>query len=129
MFILLGLYSMAQTMITCQDKAATLDGLFSIYYVFNEVLFDYLKAYYNVSQEPGMDQTLMLLTLNIPLYSLPGLNVRMPDKPLTIRLLDKDTGPIYGEVKQKLTHTLKNNDTEFYGNEEEFQGVQKDSLS
>ena len=37
----------------------------------------------------------MLLTLDIPSYDLQDLNIKIADKPLTRRILDKGTGPIW----------------------------------
>ena len=46
----------------------------------------------------------MLLTSDIPNYSLPGVNVKIPDKPLSIGILEEDIGLIYGELKQTCKH-------------------------
>ena len=42
-------------------------SLFLVYYMFNKILLDYMKAYHQILQEQDMEQTLMLLTLDIPL--------------------------------------------------------------
>ena len=47
----------------------------------------------------------------IPSYDLLGLNVKIADKPLTRRILDKDTGLIYGEHEHTLTNMVKNVDS------------------
>ena len=44
-----------------------MDGLFSMYYVFSKVLFDYLKAYHHISPETGMEMSQMYLTLDTPI--------------------------------------------------------------
>ena len=67
----------------------------------------------NFSQS-RMQQTLMLLTSDVPFYDLPCLNVKILDKPLRRWILDKDSGPIYGNVKQNLIDIAKNQNTEFY---------------
>ena len=45
-----GPYYLAQIMLTCQDNAAAVD---SLYYLFNKILFDYLKTY-KISPKPDM---------------------------------------------------------------------------
>ena len=91
-------------MLSFQDTVAITYSLFNMYYVFNKILFDYLKTSHQISPEPGMQQTLMLLTSNIPLYDFLGLNDKILDKPLTRKILDKDTGSIYSKHKQTLTY-------------------------
>ena len=58
-----------------------MDGLFSVYKVFNKIVFDYLKAYHLLSPKPDRKQVLMLLTLAIS-YDLPGLDIKIPENPL-----------------------------------------------
>ena len=45
--------------------------------------FDYLKAYHQISEEPEMEKTLMLLISDIPSYYLLGLNFKIPEKALS----------------------------------------------
>ena len=59
-------------MLTYKNNTATIDGLFSMYYVLNEVLFNYLKAYHQILPEQDSEQALMLITLYINLHHLPG---------------------------------------------------------
>ena len=42
----------------------------------------------------------MCLTSVMTSYNLPGLNVKILDKPLRGRILDENMGPIYGELRQ-----------------------------
>ena len=48
-------------MFTCQGNAGAMDGLFSMYFVFNKILFNYLKIYHQISSKPEVEQALMLL--------------------------------------------------------------------
>ena len=72
----------------------------------------------------------MLLTSDIPSRDLQGLNVKIQEKPLSTRMLDIESGPINCEFVQTLTYMVKNHDTEFYRNEEEweFNGLKETSL-
>ena len=92
----------------------------------------FLKVYYHISPEPEMEQALMLMTSNIPSYNLPGLNVKIPDKSLSRRKLEKDTGPIYCKPEQTLTYMSQHEFTELYRSiyrsKEEFQWAQRDFL-
>ena len=65
---------------------------------------------------------LALLTLAMPSYGLPGLNVKIPDLPPSSHILDRDSGPIYSELEKTLTFMLKNPETDFCYNEEEYYG-------
>ena len=67
-------------MVMCQDNAATLDSLFSMYYVFNNIIFYYVKEHHQTLPKPDMVQVQILLTSDIPHYNLPGLNVKGLDK-------------------------------------------------
>ena len=67
-------------MLAWQNNAAK-DGLCNTYYIFNEILFDNLKKYRPISQEPQVEQMLTLQTLNIPSYS---------DKLIHNHILDKN---------------------------------------
>ena len=98
-----GSYCVAYTILFCQDNAATIDGLFIMYFVFNKFLFDCLKAYHQISSIPDMEQGLRLLTCDVPSYDLPGLNVKIPEKPLSRKVLMKDISPINSKLKQTLT--------------------------
>ena len=69
---------------------------------------------------------LILLTLHISSYDLPGLNVWTACKPLSSCILEKDSGTIYGECAQILIYTLESQETLFYRNKEEFQCVHSD---
>ena len=77
-------------------------------YALKRILFDYLKACQQILPEQEMEKTLMLLTSDIPLYDLQYLNVKMSNKPLTRRILDKDMSSIYGELELSLSYKLKN---------------------
>ena len=70
-------------MLICHDNAANIDDLFSKYYLFNKILFDYHKTYHQILPEPFQEYTLMLLTSDITFYDLPSLNFKIPDKPIT----------------------------------------------
>ena len=45
-----------------------------------------LKAYSLILPEPVMEQAVILLTSDILLYDLTGLNVKIPHKPLSRRI-------------------------------------------
>ena len=70
----------------------------------------------------------MFFTSGILSYNLPGLNVKLLDKPLSRRILDMDMGPITVNSNRHL-HTLQNHDAELYRNEEEFQWAHRDFLT
>ena len=55
-------------------------------------IFDPLKAHHEISPEPYIEQVLKLLTYDRPLYDLPGLNVKVPEKPIRSHIHDKDSG-------------------------------------
>ena len=86
-------------MLTYQGNAVAMDSLFSMCYILSKINFDYWEAYHQISPKPKIEQALMLLTSDIPSYDLPLLNVKIPEKPLSRRLMDKDTGPIYDQLK------------------------------
>ena len=52
------------------------DGSFSTYYVFNEIIFHYLKTFHQSTHESEMKQTLMLLTSDTPSYDLSSLKTK-----------------------------------------------------
>ena len=49
----------------------------------------------------------MLLILDIPLYDLLGLHVKIPDRPHSRHTLEKDSGSIYFQLQQSLTCILE----------------------
>ena len=102
-------------MLSCQTNAEATDGLYT-YYVFYKIHLYYLKAKHQISHTPEMEKTLMLPTSDIPLYELPSLNVTITEKPQSRQLLDRDSGPLYCELEQILTHILKSQDITFYNN-------------
>ena len=124
-----GPYYLPQTILTCKDNAAAMDNLFSMYYVFNKILFDYLKAYYQLSSDPNMVQALMLLTSDILSYQYTGINIKILDKPLSRKFLDKDMGPIYCEPEQTLAYMIQDDDTKLHRNEEDYQWLHRDFLT
>ena len=67
----------------------------------------------------------MFVTSDIPSYSLPVLNVKIPEKPISRRILQKESGSIYCELKEALTYILKNHATGFYRNEDKFHWAQR----
>ena len=89
--------------------------LLSIHYVFYNIHFDHLQGYHQKSSHPHIKHMLILFTLDSQSYDLPGLNFKIPKMPLNKHLLDKDSGPMYGELKQPLIHLLKSQDTKFAG--------------
>ena len=105
------------------ENAATTFGSFSTYYVFNKILFDYLKAYHQISPKPEMEQAQVLLNSDSSTCGLQGLTLKMPEKPQSRRILDKESGPIFGDPAQTLTHLFK------ICNTEEFQWTQKDFIT
>ena len=98
-------------MLLYQIISAATYNLFSSYYVLNKILFDYLKAYHQITSGPEMEQTLVLLTSNAPSYDLPCLNIEIPEKQLGRRILGKEASPICDELEQTLTYMLKSQDT------------------
>ena len=113
-------YYLALTMLSYENNAATMDGLFNMYDVFNKILFDHLKANHQIIPGSDMEKALMFLTSDMPSYNLPDLNVKIPDKLLSRRILDEDTGLIYGKLQHTLTYMLQNHDTQFYKKEDKF---------
>ena len=100
-------------MVSCKNNAATTDSLFSTYYVLNKIIFDYLKVYHQISLKPKVEQMLILLTSDIPLYNLPHLDVKIPNRPLNRPKLDKDFGLIYFEPGETLTYMLEIQEAKF----------------
>ena len=81
-----------------------MDGLFSTHYGFNNIPFDYLKAYHQISLDPDVEQTLMLLTSNIPFFNLPVLNLKMAEKSLSGGILDEVQVQFMVNSKRHSTH-------------------------
>ena len=52
------------------DNVTATDGLSITYYVFNIILFDYLKPYQDILPDPDMEKALMYLTSDILHYGL-----------------------------------------------------------
>ena len=52
-----------------------MDGLYSTYYVFDKILFQYLKAFDQILPKLENEQALMFVIPDILSYDLPGLNV------------------------------------------------------
>ena len=89
------------------------------------------KEHHQMSSKPEIKQVLMLF-IQISYWTLddlPSLNIKIPEKPLSIRIWDKETSQINVELKQKVTYVLKNHNTEFYRKEEEFQWAQRDFIT
>ena len=53
----------------------------------------------------------MLLTSVVSSDDLPGLNIKIPEEPLSRRKLDKEAGSVYDELEQTLTYMLSSQDT------------------
>ena len=83
------------------------DSLLSTYYVFNQTLLNYFKAYHHIPLGPEVKQILKLLNSYTTSYDLPGLNVKIPDRSLSRCILYKDSEPVWGELKQNLINTVK----------------------
>ena len=95
-------YYQVQRVLSCKNNAAATVSLFSTYYLFNKILFNYLKVYHQISPEPEVEQLLMLITSDITLYDLSGLKIKIPDRPLSRCILGRYSGPIYSEFEQTL---------------------------
>ena len=65
-----------------------------------------------------MQQALMSLTSDVASYDLPCLNIKIPEKLLGRRMLEREAGPICSELEQTPAYLLDSKDTEFYWNEE-----------
>ena len=98
----------------------------SVYIMCSTKLFYLFEPYHPILPDPDIEQGLMLLASNIPSYYLPDLNVKMPDMPLSRRILKEVKDLIYCELKHTLAYMLQHDDTDFYRNKEEFQWAQKD---
>ena len=70
-------------MLSYKNEVGVTDGLFSAYYVINKTLFAHLKTYHQISSHLEMEQVVSLFTSDIPSYNLTGLNVKIPDRPLS----------------------------------------------
>ena len=92
-----------------------------MYSVFIKILLDYREAYHHISPKPEMEHVLMLLTSDIPAYNFPCLNVIMLEKLQKRKIMNKESSQIDGENEKTLTYMLKNHNTMFYKNKEEFQ--------
>ena len=55
------------------NNAAAVGSLFSTCHMFHKILFDYLKAYDQISPESEMGLLQNLLIMDIPLYDLPNI--------------------------------------------------------
>ena len=62
------------------------------------------KSVPSVSIKLGVEQTLLLLTSDILSYDTAGLNAKIPDKPLSSFILNKDSRNSDGELKWALTY-------------------------
>ena len=72
--------------------------LYMMYFVFKEILFDHMKACHHISPDQNLEKALTFLTSDVPSYDLSGVNFKIPDKPLSRRILDEDTDQIYREL-------------------------------
>ena len=94
-------------MLKYQNNAAAMDSFLVCIRSLTKffLIFEYLKAYYEILSKQDMGQPLMLMTSDIPPYDLTGLNVKILDEPLSRRILHEDIGPIYGKLKQIHAYT------------------------
>ena len=88
-----------------------------------------MKACYQISHHPEVEQTLMLLTVDILSCEIPGLTIKSQDKPPSRCIQNSDSGPVYGELKQTLTYMFDNQQTNFSTSEKEFQWAQRDFIT
>ena len=93
------------------------------------VCFDYLKAHHKKSPDPKIEETMMLFTSDIPSYTLPGLNIKCPDKTLSRQIVDNNSYSIYGDLMHTLICMLENQGTTFYRYAEEFRLSQRDFVT
>ena len=56
-----GPYYLVNIILFCMENAATIDSFSSIYYMFNKILSDYLKAYHQSSPDSDMERALMFV--------------------------------------------------------------------
>ena len=61
-----------------------------------------------------------MITSDFPSCGLPGLNGKISDKSLNSYTVDKDSGPLHGELEQSLTYMLENQETQLYISEKDF---------
>ena len=54
---------------------------------------------------------LVILSSDFSLYHLPGLNVKIPNRPLSRCMIDKDSVTNYGELEEILIYMLENQET------------------
>ena len=64
--------------------------------------FHCFQVFHKISPDLEIEETVMLLTPDIPFYDLPGPEVKVLDKPLSRQILGKDSGTIYGELEWTL---------------------------
>ena len=98
---------MALALLLSQTNAAAIYSLFSTYNVLNQILFDHVKAYHQIPPSPEIKQAKLLLSSDNPSYHLPGLNVKIPQKPLSRSILDKETGLIHGKPEDSDKHVAR----------------------
>ena len=79
--------------------------------------------------EPEEEEMLILLRLDIQSCDIPGLNIRIPDKPLSSCILDIDSRSIHSDLEQTLTYVTGSQETDSTGMKRNFKLEQKDFIT
>ena len=79
-----------KTLVICQGNAAAVDSLFGMYHVFDKILFDYLKAYHQISPKWGMEKCLRAIDFTCSILWFTRFKCQIPNK-----LKQKDPGKGY----------------------------------
>ena len=82
-----------------QNNIASTDDFLAPVMYLAKILFECFKAYHFIISKQEMEEALVLLTLDIASYDLPGHSVKIRERPLHIRIRDKESDSIYGILK------------------------------
>jgi hypothetical protein len=107
-----GTFYITQTIAACEDKEAY-DGVFTVGYTFNKILFDTLQAVFEIEQEMYIEEWLDDVHSEEPQFRLNDFEF-YPDFEID-NVLQQDEGPTENRLEKVLEQILQG-DSKFYKN-------------
>ena len=116
-----GNYLLSQTDTNCRDMPEAIDGYFTTYYAFNQIILDIITVKFDIQVDDRTITQSTLLHDDIPGYNLPTLEFVLPpvndDKEL---ILEEENPEIYAHLENILVHMINTQDVAIFKSQKDY---------
>ncbi len=113
-----GNYFLSQAAESCDDTTEATDGIFTTYYSFNKIVFDFLEAKFDFKFSEHHKNLMKTLQPAIPIYDLPEIRIYKADK--NPRVLNDKTDEVFADIEEVLVTMIENQNIELYKSDKDF---------